>query len=116
LIAGAFFRLWRELTAWQEKQEKSRALERAEQDKKRDEEREKQRAWEAEQAQQRDRQWQEFLRSMQEQWLANDRRNNAVLEKLVNRIDELTVSINNHDTFVRASNGNVDRPTRSRKL
>lgn len=110
LIAGAFYKLWKDLLAWQDKQEIARAAERAQQDAKRDEEREKQREWEAEQAKARDQQWQNFLRTMQDQWVANDRRNSAVLERLVARIDDLTVSINNHDTYVRAS-GSADRQT-----
>jgi hypothetical protein len=114
LIARAFFLLWHELMTWQAKQEALRAAERKEQDEKRDLERETQRKWEAEQSQQRDQQWQSFLRTMQEQWVANDRRNSAVLEKLVEQINELTVSVNNHDTFVRASGG-ADRPPARRK-
>lgn len=104
LIAGAFYKLWKDLIAWQEKQNAAR-----------DAEREKQREWEASQAKTRDANWQSFLQTMQGQWLANDKRNNEVLVQLVNRIDELTVSINNHDTFVRASGNTVDRPLGRRK-
>ena len=114
LIAGAFYKLWNDLLSWQDRQEKARAAERALQDAKRDDEREKQRQWESEQARARDLQWQNFLRTQQEQWVANDRRNSAVLERLVSRIDDLAVSINSHDTFVRASSGAVDRPTARR--
>jgi hypothetical protein len=103
LIALAFYKLWRELIGWIEKQ-----------DAKRDAERATQRNWESEQAKQRDQQWQTFLKSMQEQWLQNDRRNSEILERLASRIDDLTISVNNHDTWVRAS-GSGDRPTRSRK-
>lgn len=125
LIGAMYYKLWKDLLAFQEKQEialaaeratqeAARAAERAEQDVKRDQERDKQRQWEAEQAKKRDEQWQAFLKTMQEQWISNDKRNAAVLERLVSRIDDLAVSINNHDTFVRASNGNVDKP-RSRR-
>ncbi|HAE59353.1 MAG TPA: hypothetical protein DCG54_07565 [Anaerolineae bacterium] len=110
LIAGALYKFWKDLLAWQEKQEALRAAEREQQDSKREIERDKQRVWEAEQAKQRDQQWQLFLRNMQEQWITNDQRNSAVLTKLVEQINDLTVSINNHDTFVRASNGSADRP------
>lgn len=115
LIAGAFYKLWKELLSWQDKQEKARAAERALQDAKRDDEREKQRDWEAAQTKARDLQWQNFLRTQQEQWVANDQRNAAVLARLVARIDDLAVSINNHDTFVRASSGAPDRPAARRK-
>lgn len=105
LIAGAFYKLWKDLISWQEKQNAAR-----------DAEREKQREWEASQAKTRDANWQSFLQTMQAQWLANDKRNNEVLVQLVSRIDELTVSINNHDTFVRASGSNTaDRAPGRRK-
>ncbi|PKN91094.1 MAG: hypothetical protein CVU44_20985 [Chloroflexi bacterium HGW-Chloroflexi-6] len=103
MVAGAFYKLWKDLIAWQEKQNEAR-----------DAERDKQREWEAAQAKTRDAQWQSFLQTMQNQWLANDKRNNEVLERLVDRIDELTVSINNHDTFVRASGMVADRSRSAR--
>jgi len=76
VIAGAFYKLWHELLAWIEKQ-----------DLKRETEREKQRTWEAQQVVLRDAQSQGFLKTMQDQWLAQDNRHAAVLTKLVEKID-----------------------------
>lgn len=111
LTAGGFYKLWKDQVAWIDRQEAARVAEREKQDKAREDEREKQRVWESEQTKQRDQQWQTFLRNMQEQWLQNDIRSNQVLEKLVNKIDELNVSINNHDTWVRASSGSRSKKT-----
>lgn len=102
--AGAFYKLWKEQTAWIDKQETARLEEREKQDDARLAEREKQRLWEAEQAKQRDTQWQAFLQTMQAQWLQNDARSNEVLSQLVDKINDLTISVNTHDTWVRASN------------
>ena len=87
----AFYKLWHELLTWIEQQ-----------DGKRVDEREKQRVWEAQQTVLRDAQWQAFLKTQQDQWLAQDNRNSSVLVKLVEKIDDLTVAVNNHDTWVRA--------------
>lgn len=114
IIVGALYRFWRELLAYQAKQEEARAIERKQQDDQRIQERNLQREWEAEQARERDERWQAFLKQRDAQWQESDRRNAAVLEKLVQRIDELTISINSHDTFVRASGGNMDKPARRR--
>ena len=94
IIAAAFYKLWHELLEWIEKQ-----------DLKREEERDKQRVWEAAQNKERDERWQTFLQAQQEQWLLQDVSHAAVLEKLVGKIENLTVSINNHDTWARAQNG-----------
>lgn len=104
IMAGGFYRLFVSLLDWQDKQEKSRAAERALQDSKRDDERKIQREWEAAQAKARDEQWQKFLTQMQERWIDTDKQNAAVLKKLIEKVDELTVSMINHDTYVRASN------------
>ncbi len=91
IIAAAFYKLWHELLAWIEKQ-----------DVKREVEREKQRTWESQQMVVRDTQWQAFLKGMQDQWLAQDSRHTVVLTKLVEKVDDLTVAMNNHDTWARA--------------
>jgi len=114
IIVGALYRFWRELLAYQAKQEEARAIERKQQDEQRVQDRQLQREWEAAQAKERDERWQAFLKQRDAQWLESDRRNAAVLEKLVERIDELTISINSHDTFVRAAGGNADKPSRRR--
>ena len=90
IIAAAFYRLWRELLAWIEKQ-----------DVKRDQERDKQREWEAQQAEERNAEWQEFLRQMQERWLQQDYKNAQVIEHLIEKIESLTMAVNNHDAYVR---------------
>lgn len=101
-IAGGFYKLWRDQLAWIDKQDAKREAERKNQDAERKEEREKQRTWEAQQVVIRDTQWQTFLKTMQDQWLAQDTRHTDALTKLVEKIHELTVAVNNHDTWVRA--------------
>jgi len=94
IIAAAFYKLWHELLSWIEQQ-----------DGKREQERDKQRAWEAEQNKERDERWQTFLKAQQTQWLSQDASHAAVLGKLVEKIEDLTTSINNHDTWARAQSG-----------
>ena len=91
IIAGAFYRLWRDLLKWMDKQDEKRTLER-----------DKQREWEAEQNKERDLRWQSFLKAQQESWLLQDVQNAIVMEKLITKIDGLTNSLNNHDTWARA--------------
>lgn len=91
IIAAAFYRLWHELLSWIEKQ-----------DLKRDAERDKQRAWESQQKEESDRRWQIFLDHQQEQWLKQDLNHSGVIGKLIEKIDQLTIAINNHDTWARA--------------
>lgn len=91
LIAVAFYRLWRELLSWIEKQ-----------DEKRDTERNKQREWEASQSAERNAEWQHFISQMQERCAAQDNRNSKILEQLTQKIELLTVAVNNHDTYARA--------------
>ena len=91
IIAAAFYRLWHELLAWIETQDKKREIER-----------DKQRAWEGEQEKLRDAQWQAFIQAMQDSWLEQDGRNADVIKSLVQKIDQLTIAMNNHDTWVRA--------------
>lgn len=93
VIAAAFYRLWRDLLKWMDKQ-----------DEKRTSERDKQREWEAEQNKERDLRWQDFLKAQQERWLLRDAENSIVLEKLVAKIDALNHSFDNHDTWARAQN------------
>lgn len=113
LIAGGFYRLWKDLLKWMEQQEAKRDAEREKQDAKREEEREKQRVWETEQSKQRDAQWQEFLSAMQAEWVRQDKRNTDVLESLVRNVQELTVAVNNHDTWTRSAD--LHAPVRARK-
>lgn len=94
VIAIAFYRLWHELLTWIEKQ-----------DLKRDQERDKQRTWEALQKKESDERWQAFLKTQQEQWLTQDLNHSTVIVKLIEKIEDLTASINNHDTWARAQNG-----------
>lgn len=101
-IAGGFYKLWRDQLAWIDKQDAKREEERKGQDAERKEEREKQRTWEAQQTTIRDTQWQAFLKTMQDQWLAQDIRYAAVLTTLVEKTNDLIVAVNNHDTWARA--------------
>ncbi|RJR09992.1 hypothetical protein C4588_04185 [Candidatus Parcubacteria bacterium] len=91
-IAGALYKLWHELLGWIESQ-----------DVKRSKEREAQREWEEQQARQRDERWQVFMRQMQERWLDQDARYAQVLERLVNKIDNLDVAIRTHDAWARGN-------------
>ena len=93
VIAAAFYRLWHELLAWLETQDKKREIER-----------DKQREWEAEQMKLRDAQWQAFIQAMQDGWLEQNVRNSDVLKDVVEKINDLTIAMNNHDTWVRAQN------------
>lgn len=94
IIAGAFYRLWRDLLRWMDKQ-----------DEKRTSERDKQRDWEAQQNKERDLRWQNFLQAQQERWLEQDVANSIVIEKLIEKIDVLNHSLNSHDTWARAQAG-----------
>ncbi len=91
VIALAFYRLWKDLLHWFESQ-----------DIKRDAEREKQRLWQAEQDKIRDLRWQEFLKSMQDEWIQQDGRHTEVLKQLSAKVDMLIMSVNNHDVWARA--------------
>ena len=91
IIAASFYRLWKELLAWIEKQDQKREIER-----------DKQREWQTEQDRIRDQRWQEFLTSMQEEWLKQDGKNSEVLKQLSAKIDLLIIAVNNHDVWARA--------------
>jgi hypothetical protein len=95
VIAIAFYKLWNELLSWLEKQ-----------DQKRDAERDKQRVWEAQQKKESDTRWQLFLDNQQAQWLTQDLNHSGVIIKLIEKIEHLTIAINNHDTWARAQNNN----------
>jgi hypothetical protein len=94
IMASALYRLWRDLLKWMDKQDEKRTLER-----------DKQREWEAAQNKERDLRWQDFLKAQQERWLEQDVANSIVLEKLVSKIEELSHSLNNHDTWAKANSG-----------
>lgn len=91
VVAAALYKLWRELLSWIETQDNKREIER-----------EKQRTWQAEQDKVRDLRWQEFLKSMQDEWIEQDGRHTEALKQLIEKVDKLIVSVNNHDTWVRA--------------
>lgn len=91
VIAAAFYRLWRELLGWIEIQ-----------DNKREAEREKQRVWQAEQDKVRDQRWQEFLKTMQDEWIAQDGRHVEMLNMLIQKVDALIAEVRDHDTWARA--------------
>ena len=91
IIAYAFYKLWHELLNWIETQDNKRVVER-----------ERQRVWQAEQDKIRDMRWQQFLKDMQDEWILQDGRHTLVLKELISKVETLIVSINNHDTWVRA--------------
>lgn len=91
VLAAAFYRLWKDLLNWFEVQ-----------DAKREAEREKQRSWQSEQDKIRDLRWQEFLKSMQDEWIEQDGRHTETLKQLIAKVDILIASVNNHDTWTRA--------------
>lgn len=94
VIALAFYRLWKDLLNWFETQ-----------DAKRDAEREKQRVWQTKQDEIRDLRWQEFLKSMQDEWIQQDGRHTDALKDLIAKVDKLINAVNNHDTWARAKEG-----------
>jgi Flp pilus assembly protein TadB len=72
-----------------------------EQDKKREDERERQRIWQEKQDKLRDERWQQFLQSMQDQWIKQDGRNNQTIKDLIVRMEDLIEKIDDHDKFTR---------------
>lgn len=72
-----------------------------EQDLKRETEREKQRIWQAEQNQLSDERWQSFLKSMQNEWLAQDGISTNVQQQLIKKIDDLLKEFRIHDECMR---------------
>ena len=82
--------VWRELTRFIREQDGQRIAER-----------ETQRAWQAEQDKIRDERWQGFLRSMQDEWIKQDGRNNQTIADLIERIEELIERMDKHDQFTR---------------
>ncbi len=91
VIAAAFYKLWHELLTWIDAQ-----------DLKRETERDRQRNWQADQDRIRDLRWQEFLKSMQDEWVEQDGRHTEALKSLIAKVEVLIISINNHDTWARA--------------
>lgn len=94
IVGAAFYKLWRELLAWIETQ-----------DNKREVERERQRIWQAEENKVRDLRWQEFLKSMQDEWIEQNGRHTEALKQLIGKVDILIEKVNNHDTWARAKDG-----------
>lgn len=99
IMAGGLFIVWRLMLRWQ-----------AEQDAKREAEREKQRKWETRERRQQDQRWQAFLRDMQKRWEQTDKEQVEVLERLTTKIDNLTLAFFAHDTYVRARRAVGDDP------
>ena len=112
MISRGFYKLWKDLLAWMEKQEQSRIAERKHNDEKRDLERERQREWEERQSTVRDQRWQAFISSIQASSTVQDARTAELLERMIAEIKYLTTSLNDHDTYVRAKH---ESPTTPRK-
>ena len=91
VIAVFFYKLWRELLSWFEKQD---AL--------RENERDKQRTWQAEQDRTRDERWRSFLKASQDSWLKQDGEHTDALKDLSKKIDDLIRSVREHDVWTRA--------------
>lgn len=87
VIALGFYRLFRDLISFMENQDKARAAER-----------ETQRKWQDEQEIKRDERWQNFLKSMQDEWIKQDGRNNETLNDLIEKVDELIALVRQHHT------------------
>lgn len=102
-VAGGFYKLWKDLLVFFERQNGLR-----------DAEREKQREWEERQSKIRDERWQAFISAIQANAAANDLRTADVLERLVSEVQTLTSSLNEHDTYVRAKHDAPTRPLRNK--
>ena len=112
MISRGFYKLWQDLLSWMDRQEKSRAEERKHNDEKRDAERERQREWEERQSAIRDQRWQAFISAIQASSTVQDARTAELLERTISEIKSLTISLNDHDTYVRAK---YESPTTPRK-
>jgi len=91
VMTAAFYRLWKDLLNWFEIQ-----------DAKRDAERERQRKWQAEQDLVRDQRWHDFLKIVQSEWNTQNQDQMKSLDNLINRMEILIISFNQHDTWTRA--------------
>jgi hypothetical protein len=91
IIAVAFYKMWRELLNWLGKQDIQRETER-----------EKQRAWQADQDKVRDERWQAFLENLQNEWIKQDGNHTSALKELIKKVDELIQDVRTHDTWTRA--------------
>lgn len=90
IVIVAVITIWREIKKFTD-----------EQDVKREQERERQRLWQTDEDRTRDDRWQQFLRSMQEQWIKQDGHNNQTIKDLIARMDDLIDELKNHDQFTR---------------
>lgn len=99
VMAIALYKLWKDLMKFVQEQDAARVAWMALQDKKREDEREKQREWQEAQNLVRDERWQEFLKSMQSAWIAQDGKHTDALNTLVRQINSLIETMNDHDKF-----------------
>lgn len=72
-----------------------------EQDAKRENERKVQREWQAEQNILSDERWQAFLKSMQNEWLAQSGISVDVQKQLIAKVNELLKEFRDHDQYMR---------------
>lgn len=112
VIAYGFYRLFRDLLGFVEKQNNERAAWMAEQDKAREKEREKQRAWESEENRIRDERWQVFLKSMQDSWLTQDGKNSDTLKGLTGKIEQLITEVKSHHATINTKLAIMDERTK----
>lgn len=103
VTAIALYKLFCDLMTFVKEQNTARESWLEKQDEKRNTERNTQLEWQAEQDQLRDKRWHEFLKTLQDEYIAQDgRRTNAIIN-LEKRISELLENFDNHDRFVRES-------------
>jgi thioesterase domain-containing protein len=105
-------KFWLEFTTWQDKQAAKLTAEQDKQDVKRKEEREIQRAWEAEQNRMRedaqDRRelaWRSMVGAMEERQDQNAKQTNKLLGELVENMNCLARDLHTHDEYTRDAMG-----------
>lgn len=103
VTAIALYKLFRDLMTFVKEQNTAREAWLEKQDEKRNTERNTQREWQAEQDQLRDERWHEFLKTLQDEYIAQDGRHTNAILNLEKRISELLEKFDNHDRFVRES-------------
>ncbi len=88
-VSLAILRIWNEFTAWMDKQNAERSADR-----------DKQRAWEAEQNAIRDASWQAFIREQSAATNATLIELSSVVKEMGGRISSVEIAINRHDAQV----------------
>lgn len=103
VTAIALYKLFCDLMTFVKEQNTARESWLEKQDEKRNTERNTQLEWQAEQDLLRDKRWHEFLKTLQDEYIAQDGRHTNAIINLEKRISELLENFDNHDRFVRES-------------